>query len=176
MRKGDWIQTFTGRKFWPIDPRPEEIFLEDIAHSLACQCRFAGHAKCFYSVAQHSFLVSTICTIKNSKWALLHDATEAYLVDLPRPIKRYSKLGEEYKKIEKALMDCVCQRFGIDTDEPEEVKESDSRILMTEKRDLLLVGERWPETAEPIGRRIIAWDWKQSENVFLAAASSLDIF
>ena len=57
-RVGDWIQVYTGGQFWPLDPRPEEIHIEDIAHALALTCRFTGHCREFYSVAQHSLLVS----------------------------------------------------------------------------------------------------------------------
>src|SRR5690606_29748913 len=86
-RKGDWMQTFTGRRFWPLDPRPDEICIEDIAHALSMQCRYAGHCLSFYSVAEHSVLLSQHVAEPFRRWALLHDASEAYLVDVPRPIK-----------------------------------------------------------------------------------------
>lgn len=56
-RRGDWIQVYSGIQFWPIDPRPEEILVSDMAHSLAQQCRFTGHTREFYSIAQHCCLV-----------------------------------------------------------------------------------------------------------------------
>lgn len=86
-RKGDWIQTYTGRQFWPLDPKPEEVCIEDIAHALSQQCRYAGHTIRFYSVAQHSVEIALRVPRAAALWGLLHDAAEAYLVDLPRPVK-----------------------------------------------------------------------------------------
>jgi len=136
-RKGDWMQTFTGLQFWPLDPRPEEICIEDIAHSLSLQCRYAGHVKKFYSVGEHSWRVSQVCDPENELWGLLHDAGEAYLVDLPRPIKHFSALGDEYRLIEKRLMIAVCLRFGLPEIEPPDVKKSDDFLLQWEQRDFM---------------------------------------
>src|SRR5271165_7548492 len=88
-RKGDWIQTYTGRVMYPLDPRPEEINIIDIAHALSNLCRFTGHVRTFYSVAEHSVRVSQHCDPKDALWGLLHDASEAYLADMSRPMKRY---------------------------------------------------------------------------------------
>lgn len=129
-RVGDWIQTYSGVAFWPLDPRPEEIDILDIAHALSHQCRFSGHTKWFYSVAEHSFLVSTLVSPKDKLWALLHDASEAYLVDVPRPIKN---LLPEYKVWEERLMRVIARRFGLQEEMPDVVKMFDSRMLATEK-------------------------------------------
>src|ERR1039457_118422 len=83
-----FIGTFSGLRFWPLDPNPEKILIDDIAHALAHQCRFGGHASRFYSVAEHSVHVSRLCPPEDALWGLLHDASEAYLVDLPRPLKQ----------------------------------------------------------------------------------------
>lgn len=135
-RKGDWICTYTGIKFWPLDPRPEDVCIEDIAHSLSLQCRFAGHTRWFYSVGDHSLRVSDLC-LDDPLWGLLHDAPEAYLVDLPRPIKRHSLLGAEYMKIERGIMAAIAMRFRLRGDIPKEVHEADDLILAWEKRDLV---------------------------------------
>jgi len=131
-RFGDWHQTYTGKKFWPLDPHPDEICIEDIAHALSLLCRFGGHCKEFYSVAQHSVLGANELFweykenntdadyISFAIHFLLHDATEAYLCDLPRPIKR-----------------AITTKFNLDYPMPEIVNVTDSRMLLTEKRDLL---------------------------------------
>lgn len=136
-RRGEWMQTFTGIQFWPCDPRAEEIRIADVAHALSMQCRYGGHCREFYSVAEHSWRASKVCDPKNALWALLHDAAEAYLVDLPRPIKRHSALGDEYRKMETKLMLAVCERFGLDLEEPYDVKQADELMLHWEARDLM---------------------------------------
>jgi hypothetical protein len=89
-RKGSWQQTFTGRQFWPCDPRPEDVCLEDIAHHLALMCRFGGACRVFYSVAEHSVRVAELVWDRTNGdreaalAGLLHDASEAYLVDIPK--------------------------------------------------------------------------------------------
>jgi uncharacterized protein len=137
-----WIQTFTGRQFFPLNPRVEDIVIEDIAHALSLQCRFSGHVKCFYSVGEHCVRIARQLILeKRSRteivWGLLHDASEAYLVDLPRPLKRSPVLGPAYRQAEERLMLAVCQRFHLPFQQPECVTEADHRILITEKRDLL---------------------------------------
>ncbi len=133
-RRGDWIQTYTGRVFWPMDPRPSEVNFWDIAYSLSKQCRYAGHCKKFYSVAQHSVLVSLHVAPEHALWGLLHDAAEAYLVDVPRPIKPYLA---EYKQIEATVMLAIRERFGLKGTMPQEVEEIDQRILANEQAVLM---------------------------------------
>lgn len=166
MRKGDWMQTFSGVQFWPLDPRPEDVRLDDIMHALSNLCRFGGHCRYFYSVAQHSVMVSRQAEAAARTDArevaiigLLHDATEAYLIDVPRPIKRDLL---NYKEIETALAVTIGERFGVRLDLlPDLVKEADERALFTEKRDLLckepapwgvaqgVSNEPYPERIEP---------------------------
>jgi 5'-nucleotidase len=169
-RNGDWMQTFTGRQFWPLDPRAEEVCIEDIAHALSNQCRYAGHCNEFYSVAQHSVLVSEVCCAEDALWGLLHDAAEAYLVDLPRPIKRFSEIGTHYKKAENALIAVVCERFGLPLAEPASVKTADNIMLITEKRDLMSKSpEEWIEerTSKPLPGVITPWSPSMAKAEFL---------
>jgi len=116
-RKGDWIQTSSGIRFYPLDPRIEEINITDIAWALAHQCRFSGHCSEFYSVAQHSLFVASLCdnNVDDQKAALLHDASEAYLVDIPRPLKELQEFSA-YRTIETQLQRMIFRRFGIDPD------------------------------------------------------------
>ncbi len=175
-REGDWMQTYMGLQFWPIDPRPEEICIEDIAHSLANQCRFGGHCTEFYSVAQHSVLVSQIVPPEDALWGLLHDAAEAYLVDLPRPVKRYSELGNIYRVIEKRLTLAVCDRFEMSHIEPDSVKAADDILLMTEKRDLMPNSPaKWREISEPLMEAIKPLPPGAARSMFLDRFAELTV-
>ena len=133
-RKGDWAQTYTGKKFWPLDPRADEVDIIDIAHSLALSCRFNGHCNLFYSVAQHSVLVSTLVKPSYAFAALLHDSTEAYLGDIIRPIKRYLP---KIKEIEENLEIVIFQHFGIDDYDHNAIRHADDIALYTELRDVM---------------------------------------
>jgi uncharacterized protein len=142
-RKGDWIQTFKGKQFWPLDPRAEEVDLEDIAHSLALTCRFGGHCLSFYSVAQHSVLVSRLVNPNQSLAGLIHDGSEAYLVDIPGPVK-LSLPG--YKEIEQTVDAAILAHFGIDNHDKEEIKYADNLVLFAEMRDVMHEPpQRWKE-------------------------------
>jgi hypothetical protein len=172
-RRGDWMQTFTGRAFWPLDPRPEDIDPADIAHSLSMLCRYGGHVSRFYSVAEHCVLMSRAVSSENALWALLHDATEAYLVDLPRPLKRSMP---KYQDVELVLMWSIAARFGIPADEPGEVREADNRILHDERAELMRESP-WPWTAiedvEPLGVPILGWRPGLGEQLWLERLAEL---
>ncbi len=134
--KTDWIQTFTGKKFFPLEPNIEDICIEDIAHSLSMQCRFAGHSKTHYSVAQHSIAMVNGWfngpeNKELAKYALLHDASEAYLTDIPRPLKHLPQF-QFYRDAEKHLSELIYVKFGLNPVEPEEIKRSDWEILCEE--------------------------------------------
>lgn len=133
-RKGDWMQTYTGKQFWPLDPMPEDIDIRDIAHSLALSCRFNGHCYVFYSVAQHSVLVSKLVKSTKALAALLHDSTEAYFGDIIKPIKMHLP---DIKKIEKNLEKAVFQHFGIKKYNKGEIIHADKIALYTEMRDIM---------------------------------------
>jgi hypothetical protein len=165
-RKGGWIQTYTGVKFYPMDPRPEDVSILDIAHSLSQLVRFAGHIRFPYTVAQHSVLASKRASRENKLWALLHDATEAYLVDLPRPVKR-SEGMEAYRVAETAVMNAICERFGLDYFEPLEIKDIDFRLCSTEARDLLSpIHPDWTHL-NPYPERIYAWSMDSAKASFI---------
>lgn len=131
-----WIQTYSGIRFTPTKPNIDSIVIQDIAHALSLQCRFSGHCRDFYSVAQHSVLVSYECDPGEELWGLLHDASEAYLVDIPKPLKVSGKFNA-YLEYEKNMMEIICDKFGLSKEEPKSVKQSDYRLLCTEARDLL---------------------------------------
>ncbi len=127
------IMTVSGRFFEFLAPKPEQIEIEDIAHALSMTCRFGGHVKRFYSVAEHSTRVSQVCDPADALWGLLHDAAEAYLVDLPGPIKRTIP---GYCELEKRIQGAIMDRFGLSRDESDSVRRADGRLLATEGRDL----------------------------------------
>lgn len=162
-----WIQTYSGRRFTPTNPNPDAIVIQDIAHSLSMQCRFSGHCRGFYSVAQHSVLVSYICDNSDALWGLLHDASEAYLVDVPSPLKRSGQL-EGYISFEKKVQEAVCRRFGLTFAEPSSVKKADKVLLATEARDLMSpLRSDWVQTCEPLPFRIEPMSQQDAKNMFM---------
>lgn len=177
MRTGDWLETFKGVRFYPFDPRPEDVLLEDIAHALSNQCRFGGHSRKFYSVAQHSVLVSDNCNIEKNRLAgLLHDAAEAYLIDLPRPIKHTPGMLL-YRQIEERLMLVIFQRFGVPYPLSDDVHIADNRVLLAEKRDLM-GNAPWSEkrlSAKPIDQKIVPLSAKAAKALFLDRARELNV-
>lgn len=126
----DCIRTFTGEYVNVFDPDPETIKIEDISHSLSMQCRFGGHLRSFYSVAQHCLNCSYIISREYLQLgALLHDASEAYLLDIPRPIKQRLP---DYKKIEDNLMVVIAKKFRFDYPLHDEIKKVDEFYLKSE--------------------------------------------
>lgn len=155
MRKGGWVQTYTGRQFWPLDPRPEDVCIDDIAHALSLTCRFSGHCDAFYSVAQHSVLVAQHVYPENQLAAILHDASEAYIADIPRPVKPYL---DGYAEIEARIEKVVAQRFGATYPWPDEVKAVDTRILGDEQKCLMGTPPAdWCLPLPPLGIEVTPW-------------------
>lgn len=176
-RCGGWIQVFTGGQFWPLDPRPEEIDIRDIAHALAMQCRFIGHCQQFYSVAEHSVRVSRICDPADALWGLLHDASEAYICDLSRPLKKHSRLGDEYERIEATLMEEIALRFDLPVNQPDSVSLADNRMLAVEARDLMSPLQPGWELSLLDGTEptiLATWDPPQAERQFIHRFVELD--
>lgn len=160
-----WIQTFTGRQFWPLDPRPEDVDILDIAHALALKCRYSGHTRRFYSVAEHSVYVSRMVPAEHALAALLHDAGEAYLPDVPRPVKPHLP---GYKEIEDRLDSVIAAKFGAAWPWAEAIHVEDATILADEKRDLMdPEAAPWHLPYPPSGVRIEGWDWEQAKWQFL---------
>lgn len=162
-----WIQTYSGRRFHPLNPYWGAIVLEDISHALSMQCRFSGHVKKFYSVAQHSVLVSYICDSADALWGLMHDASEAYLVDIPSPLKR-SATFSAYRLLENQMQKVICKRFGLSEDEPPSVKKADKILLSTEARDLMgPLHKDWVQPTEPLPFRIDPLPQQEAKNLFM---------
>lgn len=131
----DCIRTYSGCYVNVFNPEPETINIFDIAHALSNMPRFAGHLPVFYSVAQHCVLGLKYVNYTNHMAWLLHDATEAYLMDLPRPIKMRMP---EYKAIEARLMSLIYSRFNVVTPIDESIKVVDDIMLELEWNILML--------------------------------------
>lgn len=128
-----YLGTYSGKCVDVLDPKPEDIDIVDIARGLSNLCRFGGQLKRFYSVAEHSIWVSKMVPPDLALQALMHDAPEAYLVDLPTPIKRNLPL---YYEIEHKLHVVIAERFGYDPAMPEAIKTADARMCATETHAL----------------------------------------
>lgn len=137
--RGPFIQTFSGGRFYYADAREEEICVEDIAHGLANNCRFNGHVKKFYSVAEHCVVGSYFIHPDHALAFLLHDANEAYLTDVPSPLKSYldGQVGSVLRDLEARVDALIFKRFKLPYPMAPEVKEADLRMLKTEVVQLM---------------------------------------
>lgn len=124
-----YIETYTGKHFDFLTPQLDMIDMEDIAHSLSMQCRYTGHCNEFYSIAEHSLFVSDMCSPENKLWGLLHDASEAYLTDVASPVKPFL---QNYKLMERKLMNKICEKYNIELVMPDEVHYYDMVALKAE--------------------------------------------
>jgi len=129
----NWIMTYTGKKFYPLNPKIEDIDIKDIAHALSLKCRYTGHCNVFYSVAQHSYLASLLRDRELALSALMHDASEAYLPDVARPIKPYL-IG--FRKIENRILKLIFKKFDLEYPIPNAIKYADGRLCIAEAKQL----------------------------------------
>lgn len=175
--RGPVMQLHSGREFYPLDPHPSEITIGTIAASLSKLCRFNGHCTSFYSVAQHSILVARNMPEEGRLEGLLHDAHEAFIGDITRPMKQALAahglaLGPIVDRIDAA----IATRFGLDFARwRDTIKEVDLRALATERRDLMrptIGGWEWQPLPEPYPEELRGWEPDTAregfEQVFLA--------
>ena len=174
--RGPWMHVYSGGRFYPLDPRPDEIRIQDIAHALSLICRYQGHASRFYSVAEHCLLMAEAAHQRGLSeaeqlQALLHDAAETYLCDVVRPIK--SRLSG-YHEIEYRLEGVIAERFGLlAPGKTPAVDALDSLILYDEAKALLRVDrEPWHDLYAPGleihgGRPIVGLIPRDAEVLFL---------
>jgi uncharacterized protein len=177
---GPYLQTVSGRWVNPFEPDPAQLDVGDIARALANQCRFGGHSRSFYSVAQHSVIVSELVEerggdVEDVFAALMHDATEAYLGDMPHPIKHRSPLGAAFKAAEDNLERVIRDRFRIKSDVPE-IKRADRALLATERRAFSAESWDWPELegVEPLDLDLTAWSPDEAAQAFARRYAELD--
>jgi hypothetical protein len=166
---GSTILTASGLYVDPLGLRPEDVRIEDVAHHLSNQCRYSGATSRFYSVAEHScraaYYVHTLGRNGRTRegqavverWALLHDAAEAYLQDMVRPLKDDPELGAAYREAEERAMRVVAERFGLPWPMPDVVRQADLALLALERRELMPPNGRWAilDGVEPAA---LGWD------------------
>ncbi len=169
-KKIPWIQTVSGKKF-PLDkPDLDQIDIEDIAHALSMLCRFNGQCTKFYSVAEHSVHVSYEIDPELALVGLLHDAAEAYLGDVPSPLKKKLR---RFTKFENRMEAAIGKKFGVDAKlfKNKELKRADIQLLVDEKEVVMVPEpEPWPDNAPPIKNtdRIECWSPEDAKAAFLS--------
>jgi uncharacterized protein len=168
---GGWMQTRSAKAYHFEHPQQSSIVIGDIAHALSNICRYGGHSRAFYSVAEHSVLVSLVVEKTHPEHAfaaLMHDATEAYVGDVPRPLK--ALLGRAYAELEKAAWLAICRKFGINPFLHECVKAADNAVLLAEK-DVLLdeppIPWTWAAGLTPADVAINCWIPRVAKMVFI---------
>lgn len=174
-RIGGWHLMWKRNKFWSLDPRPGDFDIEDIAHHLSMVTRYGGALDHHYSVAQHSWLVSYASAPGDQLWGLLHDASEAYIGDMVSPAKRGMP---EYKRIEKRIMEAMCEQFELSPEEPASVRRADREVyLAEEKRFRPWIFDAYPDCDavqwmaqgyRPVAGAIDPWSPEHSEYRFLS--------
>ena len=164
----DWYQTYTGLRFYPKFPTCGIFRIEDIAKSLSQVCRFGGHIRTHYSVAQHSLHVASMLPDRLKFQGLMHDATEAYLGDVVKPLK---ELLPDYRSLERVVWRMIAKRYGMPETLDRAVKEADLTALATERRDLYLHPYRWQwrisEDTQPAKERLQPMTAEAAERTFL---------
>jgi hypothetical protein len=166
-----WISTFTGRRLYPLEPRAQDVDIRDIAHALALKTRFGGHGRVFYSIAEHSVRVSRILPDDLALWGLMHDAGEAYLADIPRPVKAQWPTFHQW---EDRVLEAIAQRFQLCWPIPEQVMRADDILLATEARDLMPGAlESWKLAEQPLAERVEPMTWEGAEQMFLRRFAEL---
>lgn len=161
-----YIQTFSGGKINPISPVPEDVNLDDIAAALSKMCRYAGHCSRFYSVAEHCVHIANLAPDELRLTALMHDASEAYLVDIPRPVKPFLP---GYYELEDRLMRVIAYRLGFHWPLPAEVKYLDNSILSDEREQNMAPMENdeiWGDMLPALGVKLQFWTPAQAELEF----------
>jgi len=167
-----WIETYSGLKFHFAAPSPDEVAIEDIAHALSLLSRYNGHTTRFYSVAEHSILMTWharamgITDPFHLLTVLLHDGAEAYIGDMPRPVKMQM---QAFKDVEQTIDVAIATKFCLFYPFPDYVKEFDRRILRDEREQAMSTSNnKWgTDELEPLGVKLHFWSPDDAEEKFL---------
>lgn len=167
-----FVETYTGRAFYPLQPDPSAVSIIDIAHALSNQCRYSGATNSFYSTAQHCCLLASYtadvlrASVLDCLQILMHDAAEAYLVDIPRPVKQFMP---EYRAWDHDINEAIRKWLALDDLAfPVFQDEIDSRIIVDERQQLLSnSGLDWGHDLQPLNIKITPWSPRHAEQQFL---------
>lgn len=160
-----WRQTYTGRQVWPLDPRPGDFAIIDIAHALAHTCRYGGAVRRHYSVAEHSVLVSLHGDPAFARHKLMHDAAESVLgFDCGAPLKRHPAFVF-LKAVEEPIELAIWTQF--DCLAAGDCKEIDDRIVADERMALMAPPAGPWRTREPLGCVISGFRPEVAKDLFL---------
>jgi hypothetical protein len=193
--RGGWNEQYTGTRFYTFDPRPEDVRIEDISHALGLQCRYNGNCKRFYSVAEHSCLLSDFVLYRGSDGAhppdhgdvfdraihgysaliaLMHDAAEAYIGDMVRPVKHRMPA---FRELEATIEAVVFPALGLPAEIPPWMRALDSRILCDERAQAMLTQHNdWStDELEPLGVELQFWRPARAEYEFLRRFFQLSV-
>lgn len=172
-----WIRTFSGKMFDLLDPQPEMIYIEDIAHAGSQMNRFTGHCRFPYPVTQHERLGSYLVPEEHALQFLLHDASESYLGDMNRPLKHFTDAGIAYQVVEAKIQALIYDVFGLSAIEAPIVKEIDNRMLCAEKRQLMPTPDfirdvrrfdfRWSKDTKAANVEIVETSFVDNKRMFL---------
>jgi hypothetical protein len=170
--RGFHVGTASGRPYWPLDPRPEDIHVPDLPVQLSRICRFNGamdpKVSGIYSVAQHLVLAYTVAPTEFKLEALLHDAHEAYIHDIVKPLKL---MLPDYQEIEEVNERAMREKFGLPKKISPEVKEIDRQLYATEVRDLVAKPQKgldWGKLPAPYPFTIYPWTPQRARNAMIA--------
>jgi len=159
------MRTYSRQTVYPFNPNPSDFTIDVVAHALSLKCRFNGQCREFYSVAQHSVIVSNACSPENQLWGLFHELDEVFLPDIPTPIKHHIK---EWKELSKKHLNAGADAFGLHRLMPDEVKEMDLRALSTEREDIMVdFTNLWGDLPKRFDFTIKPLSWQESEKLFL---------
>jgi hypothetical protein len=191
LRKGSWIQCYSGVRFFPLDPKPEEIHYDDIVMGIAREGRYRNQTLWPYFVAEHSVIVSIyagkLAQERGEDWllcarqGLLHDASEAYIGDVATPLKRQPMMAG-YREVENVLQFAIYERYGVTPTlaSTQIVHEVDRRVVIDEIRALMPDPDMWVRSTrmagvEPLGATIACLSWQQAAAAFGQRWAELDL-